>query len=173
MEKSEAKKKAIENYVMVKDRIKQFRDIYNTTLSLESEMIDFNENYCTFKATIRHTELGIVIANGYSHEKISDNPFINATSMVENCETSAWGRALANLGMKIEKGIASKEEMRKAANKPKEYTGDKQEQQRLSSILRSIGINNSDLAKKIHNGLIENKIMNDALSITKFVKEYK
>ena len=35
----------------------------------------------------------------------------NRTAFVENCETSAIGRALANYGMKVEKGMASREEM--------------------------------------------------------------
>jgi len=40
------------------------------------------------------------VAQGLAEEK-ADSSFINRTSYVENCETSAWGRALANLGIGI------------------------------------------------------------------------
>jgi hypothetical protein len=42
---------------------------------------------------------------------------INKTSYVENCETSAWGRALANLGIGIETSIASSNEVEMAIAK--------------------------------------------------------
>jgi len=38
---------------------------------------------------------------------------VNTTSALENCETSAWGRALAAAGFEVTKGIASREEMAK------------------------------------------------------------
>ena len=37
--------------------------------------------------------------------------FINKSSYVENCETSAWGRALANFGIGVDSSIASAEEV--------------------------------------------------------------
>jgi hypothetical protein len=39
---------------------------------------------------------------------------INKTSYVENCETSAWGRALACIGIGIETSIASSNEVQMA-----------------------------------------------------------
>jgi ssDNA-binding Zn-finger/Zn-ribbon topoisomerase 1 len=42
---------------------------------------------------------------------------INKTSFVENCETSAWGRALGNLGIGIDDSIASAEEVDMAIKK--------------------------------------------------------
>jgi hypothetical protein len=36
---------------------------------------------------------------------------VNKTSYIENCETSAWGRALGNLGIGIDASIASAEEV--------------------------------------------------------------
>ena len=40
--------------------------------------------------------------------------YINKTSHIENCETSAVGRALAMLGFEIKKSVASKEEVENA-----------------------------------------------------------
>nr|HQU93734.1 hypothetical protein [Pyrinomonadaceae bacterium] len=49
---------------------------------------------------------------GHAFE-IRGQGYVNTTSFIENGETSAVGRALANLGFKIENGIASREEMQK------------------------------------------------------------
>ena len=51
-------------------------------------------------------------ATGHAFE-IRGQGYVNTTSFIENGETSAVGRALANLGFKIENGIASREEMQK------------------------------------------------------------
>ena len=53
-------------------------------------------------------------AVGYAYEKEGAGP-VNKTSYVENCETSAIGRALANLGLHGKKGAPrpSREEMEK------------------------------------------------------------
>ena len=40
--------------------------------------------------------------------------FINKTSYVENCETSAWGRALANFGIGLDTSVASADEVQNA-----------------------------------------------------------
>lgn len=51
---------------------------------------------------------------GHAFERESDSPSdVNYKSALENCETSAWGRALAAAGILIDKGIASSEEMSK------------------------------------------------------------
>ena len=53
-------------------------------------------------------------AAGHASE-FRDSSEVNWTSHIENCETSANGRALANRGYSIERGIASREEMQKVA----------------------------------------------------------
>lgn len=57
-------------------------------------------------------------ATGYAMEK-SGQGYVNKTSHVENCETSAIGRALANMGLHGSKR-PSREEMQKAQDKPAE-----------------------------------------------------
>ena len=52
-------------------------------------------------------------ATGHAYEK-EGSSFINKTSYIENCETSAVGRALAMLGFEIKKSIASREEVENA-----------------------------------------------------------
>ena len=62
-----------------------------------------------------------VVAQGHAHEeKGSSN--INKTSYVENCETSAVGRALAILGIGIDTSIASANEVQDAIAKQETST---------------------------------------------------
>ena len=106
-------------YVEVNERIKYFRENYKGW-SLESDLLSLDNGVCVVKATIRD-ENGIVKANGLAYEK-ENSTFINKTSYIENCETSAWGRALGNLGIGIDTSIASAEEVINAVNnqpKPK------------------------------------------------------
>ena len=97
-------------YVEVNERIKYFRtaDQYKGW-SLSTEIIDLNSESCVIKATIADAS-GYILSTGYAQEEKSSS-YINKTSYVENCETSAWGRALANLGIGIDTSIASSNEV--------------------------------------------------------------
>lgn len=100
-------------YVEVNERLKYFRKNY-ANYSLETEIISLDNGVVTMKAIIKD-ENGRIIATGFAQEKES-NGYINKTSFIENCETSAWGRALGNLGIGIDTSIASKEEVENAIN---------------------------------------------------------
>jgi len=97
-------------YVEVNERIKYFRisEDYKGW-SLSTEMVHLDENSCVIRATICNAD-GMVISTGFAQEDKSSS-YINKTSYVENCETSAWGRALANLGIGIDTSIASSNEV--------------------------------------------------------------
>ena len=56
-------------------------------------------------------------ATGWAQENVTAKG-VNSTSALENCETSAIGRALANLGYATKGKRASREEMRKTQVKP-------------------------------------------------------
>ena len=99
------------NYVEVNERIKYFRENYKGW-SLTSELIDLTENRCVIKASITD-EKDKVIATGIAYE-VMGSSYINKTSFIENCETSAWGRALGNLGIGIDTSIASAFEVNNA-----------------------------------------------------------
>ena len=80
-------------YVEVNERIKFFRQeeqYKNWTIATEFPVLDGEVAVC--KATIADTD-GRVVATGHAHEERSGSN-INKTSFVENCETSAVGRAL-------------------------------------------------------------------------------
>lgn len=112
-------------YVEVNERLKAFRTLPEYKgYSLESDIISLENGVITIKATIKDAD-GRIIATGLAQEKESSS-FINKTSFVENCETSAWGRALGNLGIGIDTSVASAEEVENAINNqnPKEPTID-------------------------------------------------
>lgn len=102
-------------YIEVNERLKYFRSQEQfKDYSLETEVINLSNGVITLKAIIRDGN-GVIKATGLAQEKESSS-FINKTSFVENCETSAWGRALGNLGIGIDTSIASAEEVENAIN---------------------------------------------------------
>ena len=103
-------------YVEVNERIKFFRQeeqYKNWGINTEFPMLTPEE--CLCRASITNVD-GEVVAVGHAHEvKAASN--INKTSYVENCETSAVGRALAMLGIGIDASIASANEVKDAIEK--------------------------------------------------------
>ena len=98
-------------YVEVNERIKYFRANYKGW-SLTTELVSLENGVCVMKATVKDDN-DVTKATGYAYEKESSS-FINKTSFIENCETSAWGRALGNLGIGIDASIASADEVQNA-----------------------------------------------------------
>jgi hypothetical protein len=108
-------------YVEVNERIKFFRqeDEYkNWTISTEFTALD--SEMCVCKCIIADVNQR-VIATGHAHEERSAS-HINKTSYVENCETSAIGRALAMMGIGIDTSIASANEVEDAIAKQESFT---------------------------------------------------
>ena len=104
------------NYVMVNERIKFFRENEKYKgWSLTSELVTLTDLGCVIKGIVTDDK-GIVRATGLAQED-RESSMINRTSFVENCETSAWGRALGNLGIGIDDSIASAEEVDMAIKK--------------------------------------------------------
>lgn len=106
------------DYAEVNQRIKAFRMLHPNGL-INTEMISNDGEMCVFRAEI-YTEDDHLLGTGTAFE-CKSNSFINKTSYIENCETSAVGRALAMCGIGIDTSIASAEEVANAIeNQPKE-----------------------------------------------------
>ena len=82
---------------------------------IDTELIEATPSRFIVRATIYRTEADARHwTSGLAFEHISDRG-VNSTSALENCETSAIGRALANAGYATKGKRASREEMSKVA----------------------------------------------------------
>lgn len=103
-------------YVQVNERLKAFR-AEKPDYALITDIISLDDNQCTMQAKIIAPN-GFVLATGTAHEEREDrSSMVNKTSYVENCETSAWGRALGNIGYGIDESIATADEVLRAIAK--------------------------------------------------------
>jgi phosphoribosylformylglycinamidine (FGAM) synthase PurS component len=94
-------------YAEVNQRIKAFRMLFPTG-TISTELISNQDGICIFRAIIATSD-GTVLGTGTAYEK-ENSSFINKTSYIENCETSAVGRALGMAGFGIDTSVRSAEE---------------------------------------------------------------
>lgn len=99
------------DYAEVNQRIKAFRMVYPEG-KIENELISCQDGVCVFKSIVATNE-GNILGIGHAYEK-ENSSLINKTSYIENCETSAVGRALGMAGFGIDTSVRSAEEMKNA-----------------------------------------------------------
>lgn len=98
-------------YATVASRVQAFRELCPDGL-ITTEIIRNENGIVTMKATVAD-ETGKVLATGLAQEK-ENAGFVNKTSYIENCETSAIGRAMAMIGIGSDESMASAEELANA-----------------------------------------------------------
>lgn len=98
-------------YAEVNQRIKAFR-MCCPNGSISTEILSLADGIVTIRATVCNEE-GQILGTGTAQEKETSS-FINKTSYIENCETSAVGRALGMCGFGIDTSVASAEEVQNA-----------------------------------------------------------
>ena len=154
-------------YVEVNERLKYFRSNYPNH-SLTSQITHIDSEMVVVKSDIIN-ENGKVLATGHAHEEKSAS-FINKTSYVENCETSAWGRALANFGIGIDESVASANEVDIAIKKQNSKSSKKKVTVDIyQAMLKSIKEGNKDLVTEHMNKYDMTKAQKDG--ITKAINE--
>ena len=109
-------------YAEVNQRIKAFRMLYPEGF-IRTRLMSVEDGICICEAQVGfyiyndgdspsfHKE--VLLGTGHAYEK-ENSTFINKTSYIENCETSAVGRALGMVGIGIETSVASFEEVANA-----------------------------------------------------------
>jgi len=97
-------------YTEVNQRIKAFRMLYPEG-TIKTTLISDEGGRCIMQAEVYDGDLLLATGTAYEREQSS---YINKTSYIENCETSAVGRALGMLGLGIDTSVASKEEVENA-----------------------------------------------------------
>lgn len=132
------------DYAEVNQRVKAFRMLYPQGF-ITTEVIELSDDACTIKATAGYYEDGkpLVLATGTAREE-KEASYINKTSYIENCETSAVGRCLGFDGLGIDTSICSAEELNNALdaqknNEKKEgEKKDKPEANEYKAVLKQI-----------------------------------
>ena len=100
-------------YAPVADRIALFYGRHPTG-RIRTTLVERTEQLVVFKASIfRSAADARAAATGWASERVGDGD-VNAVACLENTETSAIGRALANLGFTASSRRPSAEEMQKA-----------------------------------------------------------
>ena len=95
-------------YAEVPQRVKAFRSLYPMGCIM-TEILSNENGVVVMKATC-YADSDTVLSTGTAYEK-EGSSYINKTSYIENCETSAVGRALGFAGFGIDASIASAEEI--------------------------------------------------------------
>jgi hypothetical protein len=84
-------------YTEVFVRVEEFRKAFGLDFGIETDIIKDDGKFVQVRSLIKDTE-GRVIGSGMA-EEIRGSSNVNRTSALENCETSAIGRALASIAL--------------------------------------------------------------------------
>jgi hypothetical protein len=105
-------------YTEVAKRVEAFRTHFGLKYGITTNIVVDNEKRVVIKAQVYDlSNKEIAVGEGYA-EEIRGSSLVNKTSAIENCETSAIGRALASLGLHGGQ-YASVNEIDKAENNEK------------------------------------------------------
>ena len=112
----------LEDYETVEERLLKFWKDYPDA-RISTEIIEHTLQRFIVKASIYRTEADAhAWSTGFAEETVSTRG-VNSTSALENCETSALGRALANAGYATKGKRPSREEMAKVKSaEPKPFS---------------------------------------------------
>lgn len=104
------------DYEPVEVRLEKFiKDYPAFRIATELEVVE-KDRYIVKAYLFKDASDGVAWATGYAEETVSQRG-VNQTSALENCETSAIGRALANAGYAPKGKRPSREEMTKVVAK--------------------------------------------------------
>jgi hypothetical protein len=113
MSKTEFGRDDLSDYALVADRITLFYERYPDG-RIVTELHSRADREITFRALVYRSAADVLpAATGWASEREGDGE-INRVACLENTETSAVGRALANLGFTASSRRPSREEMEKA-----------------------------------------------------------
>ncbi len=84
-------------YLQVVHRVNLFRYHYGMAYTIDTEILADDGKRVLMVAYVKDND-GRVVGKGHAEEIRNAGP-VNRTSAIENCETSAIGRALANIGL--------------------------------------------------------------------------
>lgn len=139
------------NYIEVNERIKAFWKICENG-KIETKILSLENNMCVIQALVFENKTDLnPRATGIAYEK-EGSTFINKTSYIENCETSAVGRALGNAGIGIDTSVASAEEVQNAIlQQDNEKIISTTQANALLEIIKKVGTEKDDVIATLMN----------------------
>ena len=123
------------SYVKVDERIEEFHKLYPNGSIITSLQTTNEQNCYIIKASV-YPDIDNLnrVFTGYAHEIIGAS-FINKTSALENCETSAVGRALGFLNIGLMGSIASADEVENAIHQQKMMSVTDEQKEKYQKLL--------------------------------------
>ncbi len=89
------------SYATVGLRLRCLRELFGSLITIRSKIVQNDGESITVKAEVllNDGDNQILLSDGYANKNINFvKPFLRS-SILEFCQTSAWGRALGNLGL--------------------------------------------------------------------------
>lgn len=156
------------NYVEVNKRVMAFREL-EPNGAIVTEIISLENGVVVMKATVSSGE-GQILGTGFAYEKESSS-YINKTSYIENCETSAVGRALGFCGIGVDTSIASAEEVTNAIHQQENLATDI-EKKTFMDRCKQLGVDYRTILKQVGvNGQMTKEQHGKALIVLKEIEE--
>ena len=115
------------NYAMVPERVTAFRKLFPDGF-IKTEIVSHDGTTVLMQAIVGYYEnaVPVILATGFAQE-VRGRGMVNGTSYIENCETSAVGRALGMIGLGINGGgICSAEELANAVTAQRQMKEEEQ-----------------------------------------------
>ena len=141
------------DYVEVNERIKAFWKLCPEG-KIETQILSLENGMCVIQAKVYENKTDTDLrATGIAYEK-EGSTFINKTSYIENCETSAVGRALGNAGIGIDTSVSSAEEIQNA-------------------ILQQEAEELNDKVTELEANTVYSLVLNSGRSLNKFLEYFK
>lgn len=119
------------NYAMVPERVTAFRKLFPDGF-IKTEIVSHDGTTVLMQAIVGYYEnaVPVILATGFAQE-VRGRGMVNGTSYIENCETSAVGRALGMIGLGINGGgICSAEELANAVTAQRQMKEEEQKGKR-------------------------------------------
>ena len=121
------------DYVLVNERVQEFHRLYPNG-SIRTDLIEFGDRFIVKAEVCPDVSDRMRIFTGLAYELVGSSQ-INKTSALENCETSAVGRALGMLGIGIDGSIASAEEVENAIHQQEAHNVTESQKGNYQSLL--------------------------------------
>lgn len=172
----------LDNYETVEERLKVFwKENPNANINTEVVHITDDGTCVTIKATIyifQQDESIVAVSTGIAQETKGQGGFANKDAWVENCETSAIGRALANWKYQgSNKARPSREEMSKVGNQDDRVKVEKKRVQRPTKeqkeAMNKVVDEMVAEPKKKNNASALKQLMSATVSDAEKLKEYQ